>query len=234
MERLFGELQLSSIPLRQIGITGMPINFASGCLINYGGKRVLLTVSHATDNNGAWALEVSSNDMVGTKLWKLGTMNFLDSLNLETGEKEKIDFSYVLVPDDINPSFHILDENFKIQKTIPRIIKTLNFDIAPSTEKKYGFAGNTMFKPNGFILESISRVVVDLKYIGMEGPLFKFKLPIKHPGHAYFKGTSGAPIMDEEGNVIALVSKGCVKEDVIYGIPLSHYKIPIDILIATS
>jgi hypothetical protein len=234
MENWNKTILLSSVPLRQIGNFGMPINFASGCLIDYNENHILLTVSHATDNNGKWAIEVSAKDNLGTQLYKLGTMNFLKSIDLLTEEEEKIDFSYTTVPNEILPFYHILDENNKIQKKIPRLIHKINFEYVPCNDKKYGFSGNTMFRQDDFILQSINRLVKDLKYVGDEGLFYKFKLPIKHPGHEYFKGTSGAPIIDEDGNVAALVCKGDIYNDIIYGIPLKNYKIFIDILLSEA
>lgn len=48
-----------------------------------------------------------------------------------------------------------------------------------------------------------------------------FKMPEKHPGHEWFKGCSGAPIIGEDGKVVSLVSGGCIKNNEIYGNNLS-------------
>lgn len=70
---------------------------------------------------------------------------------------------------------------------------------------------------------------MDMTYQGMQDDLYKFKLPKKHPGHEYFRGTSGAPIMDNEGNVVALVCEGDVNEDLIFGVSIKQYKSSLDI-----
>lgn len=41
-------LCLSSVPLVRLNDQRLPAGFASGCLISYSGKTMLLTVSHAT------------------------------------------------------------------------------------------------------------------------------------------------------------------------------------------
>ncbi len=48
-----------------------------------------------------------------------------------------------------------------------------------------------------------------------------FKMPEKHPGHEWFKGCSGAPIIGEDGKVVSLVSGGCTETNEIFGNNLS-------------
>ena len=105
----------------------------------------------------------------------------------------------------------------------------INFDIEPVVGKKYGFFGQSNFSTDNWYMFSQSKLVLDLKFIGIEDDYYKFKLPIKHPGHDYFKGTSGAPIIDTDGNPIALVCHGDEKEDIIYGVALKKYKSGLDI-----
>jgi hypothetical protein len=52
------QLPLSSVQLNLLNATRIPVEFASGCLIDYHGKRILLTVAHATGNQGNWAVQV--------------------------------------------------------------------------------------------------------------------------------------------------------------------------------
>ncbi len=42
-----------------------------------------------------------------------------------------------------------------------------------------------------------------------------------HPGHEFFKGCSGAPIIGEDGKVVSLVSGGSLETNEIYGNNLS-------------
>lgn len=223
------KLILSSISLRQLGVDRMPIDFASGCLINYHGKRLILTVSHATKNEGNWAIEVRAENGIGTQVYQIGAMMFLEVGNINTGNIKDIDFSYATIPNDIAPYYHELNPQGQITTSIPREIQTLNFDIEPDDSKKYGFSGTTMFSTDSWFLFTENRLVFDMTYQGMEGDLYEFKLPKKHPGHKYFKGTSGAPIMDDDGNVVALVCEGDVDEDLIYGISIRQYKSALDI-----
>lgn len=71
--------------------------------------------------------------------------------------------------------------------------------------------------------------MLDLEFVGSEDDYYKFKLPVKHPGHEYFRGISGAPIIDTNGNTVALVCHGDESENLIYGIMLKQYKSALDI-----
>lgn len=227
-EDWIAKIILSSIPLRQLDEMRTPINFASGCLIDYHGKRIVLTVAHATRNEGNWAIEVKATN-VGTQGYQIGAMMFLSIGDIANDTIKEIDFSYASVPNDLQPIFYGLNEKGQIVNQIPREILELNFDIEPSTEKKYGFFGQSNFSKENWHMFSQSKLVLDLKYIGMEDDYYKFKLPSKHPGHDHFRGTSGSPIIDTDGNVIALVCSGDETEAIIYGIPLSKYKSVLDI-----
>jgi hypothetical protein len=66
-------LWLSSVPLVRLNDQQMPTKFASGCLIDYFGKRVLLTVSHATRDQKNWAIQLRYVPGNGTETFQLGT-----------------------------------------------------------------------------------------------------------------------------------------------------------------
>ncbi|HDY87273.1 MAG TPA: hypothetical protein ENH82_04050 [bacterium] len=170
-----------------------------------------------------------TNAIVLPSLSIIGAMMYLEAGNINTGEMRDVDFSYAIVPNDLTPYFHLLDQQGRIVDAIPREIQVLDFNIEPEDSKKYGFSGQTMFNNDNWFLFSESRLVLDLKYVGKEGDLYKFKLPHKHPGHECFRGTSGAPIIDNEGNTIALVCEGDIDEDLIFGISIRQYKSALDI-----
>src|ERR1700679_2764891 len=90
-------LARASIPLREIGPESFPIGIASGCLIEYRGKRWILTVAHATGNMGRWAIEMEYDEDRGAKLWGIGAMHFLDLLNLSDGTGQTLDLAYTTV-----------------------------------------------------------------------------------------------------------------------------------------
>ncbi len=228
-EEWISKIILSSIPLRQLNEMRKPIGFASGCLIDYCGKRLVLTVAHATGNDGNWGIEVKSTTNVGTQVYQIGAMMFLTVGNIDTDKIKDVDFAYATVPSDLQPSYHEINEKGQVVNQIPREILSIDFDIKPNKEKKYGFFGQSNFSTDNWYMFSQSKLVLDLKFIGIEDDYYKFKLPTKHPGHEYFKGTSGAPIIDSDGNTVALVCHGNEEEDIIYGIAINKYQSGLDI-----
>jgi len=71
--------------------------------------------------------------------------------------------------------------------------------------------------------------VLGLTFERSEGDFFVFKLPFPHPGHDSFHGCSGAPIIDSEARVIALLCGGNTQENTVYGISLKKMKAILDI-----
>lgn len=219
----------SSIPIRSIGDDGMPTGIASACIFNYEGKRVLLTVHHATGNMANWGIQVKYVPNKGTAIQSLGSMNFLKSFNIKTGIGKNIDFSYVEIPTDIESlSQHICPNTGTIISEKKRLDSNVDFGITPSTEELYGFSGQVMPAFSGQALMTELRAYTGLKYVGDEEDYYIFELPFQHPGHEHFQGCSGAPIIDTKGNVVALVCKGDILTNRVYGISLKRYQIAID------
>jgi hypothetical protein len=231
VQKWFETLELSSIPLRELGPDLMPICVASGCLVEYSGKRLLLSVQHATGNMGNWAVEVEFDPSKGTMGYQLGQMNFLKRGSLNTGQVKDVDFSYAEVPMDLQPRYQRVSSDGDIELDLPHRIVTLDFAVAPPEEKKYGFSGQIMSQRKGKFLTSQPVVYHDLTFEGPSDDYFVFGLPMGNPGSEYFKGCSGAPIMDPEGNVVALVSHGYPSQGAVYGVSLRAYKVALDILV---
>lgn len=188
-------------------------------------------------------IEVDFSIHDGTMVKPLGEMHFLNKYTKEELEKEVpklstsglvdktrvIDIAFKQM-EFISCKKKQLDNNLNVINEKDRI--WLNYDIntLPSSELEYGFSGYVM--PNLISPEQMPRLskwglpCIDiyhsgLKYIGEEGLFLKFSLPYeKHPGHQYFEGTSGAPIIDSNGKLISLVSRGDATDNVLFGINL--------------
>ncbi len=221
-------LMLSSIPIRQLDIKFLPQALASACLIDYKGKRVLLTVQHATGNMGNWAVEVRFEpDMKKIKVYQLGSMNFLRKLDINKKIANDLDFSYVEVPSDFESFFQEISLNGDILQEIPRKVCTISFQ-QPDKNELFGFAGLVLpdFIEGGdgtICLKTDQKIYTNLKYKEEFGDYYIFELSHDHPGHEHFTGCSGAPIIDKCGNVVALVCGGNEKTNLIYGIALKEY-----------
>ena len=92
------QVYLSSVPLVRIGEHALPDGIASGCLVDHLGKRILLTVSHATGDNKNWAIQLRYVPKKRTELYQLGAMMFLAKGTMQSDKLDDVDFSYVKVP----------------------------------------------------------------------------------------------------------------------------------------
>jgi hypothetical protein len=228
-EDLIFKTILSCVPLRQLGENGRPVNHASGVIINYCGKKVILSVFHATRDFSNWAVEIKSDFATGTLLKGLGLMGSACEANIISYDIKRIDFSYATLPDNIQTFHQVIDtETYQIYEH-ERMILDINFEIIPTSDKKYSFFGQTEFKNNGMVIIPVSKLIMNMDFVGESEGFYIFKLPFTHPGHKYFRGTSGAPILDDDGNIASLVCGGKVENDLIYGLKLSKYKSLIDI-----
>ena len=233
------KLWLSTVPLVSTDVRGLPTGIASGCFVRYGEKKLLLSVQHATGNGGIWAIQQQYVPNRGAELYRLGEVNFLMKININTSEIVDVDFSYVEVPEstfakrqEINPdTAEILTEEY---------IFTLSSSLEdePCTNTRYGFSG--LVKPSidqcggNNCLVTESRVYTDLEYLRTEGDYHYFQLPFKHPGHQHFQGCSGAPIIGEDGKLVALVCGGNIATNELWGISLKAYKLPVDVLVKVT
>lgn len=221
-------ISLSSIPIRSIAKDGMPTGLASACIIKYAEKKILLTVHHATGNMQNWGIQVRYDPANGTLIKPLGSMCFLKSFDVNTKISNDIDFSYVEIPPDIEPSSQEIDAvSGSILSEKKRLTSTVDFDKKPDKNELYGFSGQILPALTEDSLITELRIYTGLKYIGDEDDYYVFELPFNHPGHEHFQGCSGAPIIDSKGKVVALVCKGDIPTNRIYGVSLKKYEAAI-------
>lgn len=229
-------LWLSSVQLVKLSKNRLPIGIASGCLVDYRGKRLLLTVSHATGDQESWAVQLKYVQGKGTEAYQLGAMNYLAKGLVSKPEFEGIDFAYVEVPPDIYGYRQDIHESkFIVKSETPITVHAPTFLEVPQVGDNFGFCGMIMpTKEKHFGRDFFGgevRVYSGLSYLRTEGDYDVFLLPFSHPGHEHFRGCSGAPILSNTGAVVALVCNGCEKSNEIFGISVRAFKAPIDILV---
>jgi len=229
-------LWLSSVPLVRLNDQRLPTSFASGCLIDYSGKRLLLTVFHATGDQKNWAIQLRYVPGKGTQTYQLGAMHFLAKASLSEPKLKDVDFSYVEIPPTIRAYRQEIEAPANVVKSETLIaVHTSNLEDTPKPGDNFGFCGMvipTSEKHFGQIyIGGELRVYSGLSFLRTENDYHVFSLPFPHPGHEHFKGCSGAPILSSRGSLVALVCRGCEKTNEIWGISVRAYKTPIDILV---
>lgn len=94
----------------------------------------------------------------------------------------------------------------------------------PNDELLYAFgAWNRDTLLPGRVLERSASYESHMRFLGEdEHGCYRFGLNGLHQGHDFYRGASGAPIVDERGFVVALLAGGDVKESVLRGVPLAR------------
>lgn len=223
----------SSVQLVQLDSNKQPMGIASGCLVRCKGKTVLLTVAHATGNHGNWAIQLDYDKARGANCYQLGAMNFLRRLSVPSGTLETVDFSYAIVPDDLKVCRQLLTLSGETTSTHEIPVFVGPFELLPTSTDLFAFEGSVMpttygnvFDPSRPVLDCELMAYKNLTFLRTDGDYHVFKLPFNHPGHPYFKGCSGAPILNGRGCPVALVSYGIIETDEIYGVSLNRF-VPI-------
>lgn len=228
-------LSLSSVPLRKISADGLPSGIASGCLIAYGGKQLLLAVSHTTKTPGRWAIELRYEPGQGTQVFVLGAMHFLKKGSLTSSKLTDLDFSYVAVPESVRAYRQEISPPDTITSETPISVHTPNFADEPLTALQYGFCGSVKptreNHPGVTYFSTELRICTGLAYLRSEDDYHVFKLPVPHEGHESFRGCSGAPVLDETGNLVGLVCCGSTETDEIWAFAIARYRAALDILV---
>jgi len=107
---------LATLRICQLDDQNRPVGYASGCIIRYREMHFLLTVAHATGNQGSWAVEIDFDPKEGkARLLPLGGMGFLSVFRTNKGNlrfSREMDFSYKLLREPVpQPRFQILSEH---------------------------------------------------------------------------------------------------------------------------
>jgi hypothetical protein len=233
-------------------VTILPKGIGSGCIVDYKDKEILLTVAHVTDKEAGTCIVTGLPPVKGqTHLYSVGAMNYLEQYDFTKYEEQieilknepdktedidfgLIDFSYATL---MHKADFIQNEvefkEFTLKKSKKLLIKTDLTD-KPSVEKEYGFFGR--IKPEFFkgTLMTQETFYGGLKFIRQINHYYEFELLNPIQDNADFKGTSGAPIMDTDGNLVSLITHGYKGATKIYGIALADFKVGVDATLLTE
>ncbi|HWE04173.1 MAG TPA: hypothetical protein VG326_17335 [Tepidisphaeraceae bacterium] len=219
-----------------------PINGGSGFIYEHGDKHTLFTVLHCFQPNkkvnpndisfDGWYLETGIVVGNRTLAFTLPPAQFVTQMTIADPSNIKahhVDFAWGQL--DVGALREKMKQDPKlsgIKVELP--IYRGRIDHRPDSVHGYGFAA---YATSEWLPQSRQLVRDPIAEIAMlfdgydDRGLCRFKLDGKHKGHAAYWGSSGAPIADDEGHIVALVSCGPEEQDamqdVIYGTPLHGY-----------
>lgn len=230
-------LELATIPLREIGPEGLPINYASGCLVDYGKRRWILTVSHATGNYGNWAIEVEYGER-GMGLHRIGAMNFVALIHADEGKSGQLDMAYATVPPKLTPHWQPANDRGEIVADELKIVFKSALGDIPSPDRRYGFAGNVQPSHETHFgkvhVATMVRSYTGLTFVGEDDKFYHFRLTEARGGDEFFKGTSGSAVCDTDGNPVALVCGPGDEPDTVRAIKIGFFRTAIDATIRSE
>jgi len=214
---------VTSVPLRHLDEDGMPIGIASGCLVLCRGRKFLLSVSHAVkaDSKG-WAIELGHDPRHGTEMYWPKTFLYMAEIKKGTGVLDHVDFCFAEVAADVQP-IYTHRTPYSVSDVHPRHIFDITDFVEPTQAGVFAFSGQVRPEMHGrAAMATEMHVYPGLRFVRSERPNHIFQLPVDHPGHDSFQGCSGAPIVDMDRRVVALVSSGDDVSGTITGVSISR------------
>jgi hypothetical protein len=238
--------KISTVSLHALDKKVSPIGSASGCLITYKGKKFLLSVSHAILSEGRWGMELEYDiKKMGIKYYcpifgwmtqgkinvDVATKDFNAPIDSLIEDPRTIDIAYAEIPDDINPIDEYFDFEAGIKYFCPKNVIQTNLLDKPVIGVNYSFYGNVRTIVNNEYKAIIltPQMQLNVRYVcDYKEDYHRFGLVEVIKDCKDFKGCSGAPIIDEEGRLVSLVTNGIVTTNVILGIKLDKLKVALD------
>lgn len=213
-------IKYSTVQLRKIDDNGNPCNFGSGFLFDFKHHRFLLTVFHVTEKSSKWCAQIKFNEEVQkVEVLFLNQFCFIGDFCDENKSIKDVEFSFHPVRSDFTWYFHNRNWAGNTIEYRERPIFTVDDIVEPSKDIYYAFSGDIRptLIPDQNAFETTQHIYHGLKYDRFENDMHYFKMPENHPGHEWFEGCSGAPIIGEDGKIVSMVSGGCTGNHEIYG-----------------
>lgn len=216
-------LLLTSIPLVHIAENGQPLGFGSGTMIDYEGRRFLVAAEHVVklDSKG-WAIVVQQHADGRLEYYKPHAF-------VHVGEGKRSDSSLRLLDlcvAQVAPGLETWYEDRTPRGLFDRRHHHV-FDAAalavPEADQIYGFSGRVrteQHSPETFASEMA--VFPGLSYLRSDAEEHAFSLPVPHPGHDAFQGSSGSPMCDFSRRIVSIVVGGTVETNTIRSVEVQR------------
>lgn len=224
-----------------------PVGFGTGCIVKYLGHTLLLSVSHVTNDDGLTTfLETNlPPDNNTTPLKPIGGFVWYDTFKV-TDEMDLTDFESLLSNGErIDITFTKLTENFELKQPYmdfgffkveesDKLMLDLEYATTPDKEKTYSFYGKIRPEYQGIYLKMTPTLKYGLKFHKSNGYFHKFLAPQTITDKDNYAGCSGAPILDSEGQIVALACKVAVNTRIVYGFSIQECMKLIKLTIDTN
>lgn len=220
------------------------VTFDSG-EYNSNGERIYLP---ASGNTNALTLKVDQNDpqsaineaiLIASDPARRNTI-------LRTGEHSagQVDITFFPFSDNQTIKQNALSVRGTQIPETQKIVIHSSLDSLPQSSELFGFFGRIKIKVDSsqrsiqaqiqlqddlHFVETAEGTIRDDSGKWYRGRYHKFRMNEPIRDHDDFRGTSGAPIIDSNGNLVAFVAFGNLGEPFIYGVPLNILRTLIDV-----
>ena len=225
---------LFSYPLVALDDEDLPCGIGSGCMIDVEGKRLLLGVSHVAKKPKRWSIHLEYVVGKGAKNYVFGAPTYLAKYDFNSGQVKDCDFFCVEIPCDLVGKHQKVVGISAIESEETKLVFTLDQIAGIASDVDYSFFGLVMPELCGQFFECHPTHCEGLRFERDDDVQVVFKLDGEHPGHDFFKGCSGAPIIDGEGSLVALVTGGNDGVDELYAFPLKPFVSAISTMASTE
>jgi len=216
---------LSCVPIHILNDKMQPISIGTGCIFEENDCDYIFTVFHVANiNNGIFSILYEYVPEKGPMYLQIkgGRFNYIKTINLKNGVSENLEFAYAEIP-KLNYYYQELSYPDTIKKSLLRKKYKFNNINVPRKNIDYAFCGH--IKPTiigNYAFETINMCHFDYRFKETKDWYHLFETPVKHPGHEYYKGCSGAPVIDNDENLVSLIVRGDISTNEIYGIDLKR------------
>ncbi|MCX7087791.1 MAG: hypothetical protein NTV00_07030 [Methylococcales bacterium] len=213
---------ITSIPLVRLDEKNTLAGFASCTMLDHAGSRFIIASEHVVKRESeGWAAVIQQDGNGQLEYYRPNRFTYVGEFNKSTSTLRLLDICVAEVSAELETWYEYRTPRGLFDKQRHHIFKSESI-ASPVSGQIYGFSGQVRTEKHGSDAVSDMAVYPGLAYSHSEGEIHYFKLPVKHPGNEAFHGCSGAPIVDFNRNIVALVVGGDPKTNMIKGIAIQR------------
>jgi len=214
---------VTSIPLARLDTSDEVGGLGTGAMLDYSGHRFILSAEHAVKRHArGWAIVVQQDGAGQLEYYRPNAFTYVAEFRRSTTSVRCLDLCVAEVSSKLQTWYEYRTPRGLFDKRPHHVFQSDSM-ASPDPDQIYGFSGQVRHERHG-LSAIVSEMVAypGLEYSHSEGEIHHFRLPVPHPGHDAFEGCSGAPIVDLNRKLVALVVGGNTGENTIQGVAIQR------------
>nr|WP_315240105.1 hypothetical protein [uncultured Flavobacterium sp.] len=232
----------ASIPLIIVSPDNMePEAFGSGCIVKHRDRLFLLSVAHVTDYEDKTTCIITNQPPKNGKgvIYSVGAMCYYDEYKLEKDQKleeiqsldnllkdfnETLDVTFCEIKEPVELIQPETDFIYHKVEKGKKIIFDFSYTQEPDISKVYGFSGYIRQEVSNNRIESQLTLKIGLTFRRTKGRFHMFLADEIIKDANDYRGCSGAPIVDENGQLVALAASLVTNTKIVFGFSIDECK----------